>query len=285
MILNRRTFVLASAAITVGAPTWAAAADPFAALEAQHGGRLGVAALDAATGRRLAHRADERFPMCSTFKLLAVAAILKNVDGGQERLDHWIDFGPSDLIAHSPITSERVKAGGMTVQDLCEAAIELGDNTAANLLLNTLGGPAAATGYVRSLGDQVTRIDRNEPTANTCIPGDPRDTTTPHAMMANLQALTEGGVLSDNSQTFLVACLRDCQTAETRIPAGLPRGWSSGDKTGTGANGTANDVAVIYAPNRPSIFVAAYYTGSTAPDSDLDGVLAEVGRIVATSFV
>lgn len=284
MSLDRRAFLLASAALTIGAPA-VAASDPFAALEAKHGGRLGVAALDTATGNRLAHRADERFPMCSTFKLLVVGAVLKNVDLGSERLDRWVGFGSSDLIANSPVSSSRLNAGGMTLSDLCAAAITLGDNTAANLLLNALGGPAAATRYVRSLGDSVTRIDRNEPTANTCIPGDPRDTTTPLTMLSDLRALTEGGVLSEDSQTLITDMLKDCQTASARILAGLPLGWTSGDKTGTGANGTENDVAVLYPPNRPSIFVAAYYTGSPAPDADLDGVLAEVGRIVSASFV
>jgi beta-lactamase class A len=285
MNLDRRTFVMASAALAVGTPTFAAAPDPFAALETRHGGRLGVAALDTATGNRLAHRANERFPMCSTFKLLLVGAVLRNVDQGAERLNRWIGYGPSDLIANSPFSNSRVRAGGATIADFCEAAIEYGDNTAANLLLGAVGGPAAATEYVRSLRDSVTRIDRKEPTANTCIPGDPRDTTTPLAMLADMQALTEGGVLSEASQEFIVSCLKNCQTAATRIPAGLPERWESGDKTGTGANGTANDVSVIYPPNRPSIFVAAYYTGSTASDADRDGVLAEVGRIVAATFV
>ena len=284
MDLDRRAFLVASAALTVAPPAFAAS-DPFAALEAAHGGRLGVAAVDVATGKGLAHRANERFPMCSTFKLLVAGAILKNVDVGSENLDRFVGFGPADLIAHSPIATARVKVNGMTVKDLCEAAIEYGDNTSANLLLTALGGPAAATAFVRSLGDQVTRIDRTEPTANTCIPGDPRDTTTPAAMLADLRALIDSGLLSEASQDFLTGCLQNCQTAAARIPAGLPRGWSSGDKTGSGDNGTANDVAVIYPPHRPPIYVAAYYTGSKATDDEQDAMLAEVGRIVAATFV
>lgn len=284
MELDRRAFLLASVALTAARPVFAAS-DPFAALEAAHGGRLGVAAVDAATGNRLMHRADERFPMCSTFKLLVAGAILKNVDIGSEQLDRFVSYGASEIIAHSPASTARLKMNGMTIKELCEAAVELGDNTAANLLLDAVGGPAAATAYVRSLGDQLTRIDRTEPTANTCIPGDPRDTTTPAAMLADLRALTEGGVLSETSQEFLVSCLKNCQTAAARIPAGLPEGGSSGDKTGSGANATANDVAVIYPPQRPPIYVAAYYTGSKATDDQQDAVLAEVGRIVAARFV
>jgi beta-lactamase class A len=281
--MDRRTFVLASAALTA-TPAFAAAADPFAALEARHGGRLGVAALDTSTGARLAHRADEHFPMCSTFKLLVVGAILHNIDQGTERQDRFIGYGKTDLLPHSPASAAHLAAGGMTVLGMCEAAIEYGDNTAANFLLASVGGPTGATSYVRLLGDAVTRIDRNEPTANTCIPGDPRDTTTPLAMLTDLRALTEGGVLSEDSQTGLTEMLMDCQTAQSRIPAGLPRGWTSGNKTGTGDHNTANDISIITSPNRPSIFVAAYYTGSTASPDEQDAVLADVGRIVAASF-
>jgi beta-lactamase class A len=284
MILDRRAFVLASAAFAAATPAFAAAPDPFAALEAKYGGRLGVAALDTSTGNRLAHRAGERFPMCSTFKLLVVGAILHNVDQGAERLDRFIDYGKADLLPHSPALLAHLSAGGLTVKQMCEAAIEYGDNTAANFLLASVGGPAGATNYARLLGDEVTRIDRNEPTANTCIPGDPRDTTTPLAMLTDLRALTEGGVLSEPSQELIVACLEECQTAQRRIPAGLPNGWSSADKTGSGDHATANDIALISAPNRPSIFVAAYYTGSTATEDEQDAVLADVGRIVAASF-
>ena len=277
-MLDRRSFVLTSLALAA-APA-SAADNPFAALEVRHGGRLGVASLDTATGNRMSWRANERFPMCSTFKLLAVAAILHNVDQGAERLDRWLSYGEVDLLEYAPVTKAHVEKGGMALQDLCAAAVEYGDNTAANLLLASVGGPAGATRYVRTLGDSVTRIDRTEPSANTCIPGDPRDTTSPAAMLADVKRLTQGSALSGQSQALLVGWLDNCQTAASRIPAGLPPGLQSGDKTGTGANGTANDVAMISPPNRAPIFVAAYYTGSTAPAAERDAVLAEVGRIV-----
>src|ERR1700744_4189215 len=160
MELDRRAFLLASAAMAAGTPALAAA-DPFAALEARHGGRLGVAALDTATGNRLAHRADERFPMCSTFKLLVAGAILHNVDLGSERLDRFIGYTKADLLPHSPVCLAHLSAGGLTVEQMCEAAIEYGDNPAANFLLASVGGPAGTTSYVRLLGDGVTRIDRS----------------------------------------------------------------------------------------------------------------------------
>jgi beta-lactamase class A len=282
-MLNRRGFVLTALAL---AATPAFAADsPFAALEKLHGGRLGVSALDTSTGNRMAWRANERFPMCSTFKTLAVANVLHNVDAGNERLDRFVPYAQSDLLEYAPVTHKNLAKGGLTVKELCAAAIEYGDNTAANLLLASIGGPAGATAYVRTLGDTVTRMDRTEPSANTCIPGDPRDTTSPSAMLADINKLTQGSVLSDDSQALLVAWLNNCQTAAARIPTGLPPEWTSGDKTGSGANGTANDVAMIHpGPNRAPMFIAAYYTGSTEASDARDAVLAEVGRIVSAAF-
>ncbi|MBS0253180.1 MAG: class A beta-lactamase [Proteobacteria bacterium] len=282
--LDRRAFILSTAALITGSSA-RGDENQFGVLERQYGGRLGVAVLDTATGARMAYRADERFPMCSTFKLLIVGAILHNVDNGSERLDRRIAFQAGDLLDYAPVTKAQVGKGGMKMGDLCAAAIEYGDNTAANLILKTVGGPDGATRYVRSVGDSATRIDRYEPDANTCIPGDPRDTTTPAAMLADLKALVVHDALSANSRTQLLSWLNSCKTAARRIPAGLPAGWISGDKTGSGANGTANDVAIIQRPNKAPLLVAAYSTGvAAAKPSDRDPLLADVGRILARQF-
>jgi beta-lactamase class A len=254
---------------------------PFRALERRHGGRLGVAALDTASGKGLSYRADERFPMCSTFKLIAVAAVLARTDHGRESLNRHITYGPGDLLEPAPVTRAHVREGSLTEAELCAAAIEYSDNTAANLLLRELGGPQAATRFARSLGDQRTRIDRTEPMANTSIPGDPRDTTTPRAMLSDLQRLTLGDILSRASRSRLTGWLVDYKTRFPRIPAGLPTGWRSGHKMGTGSYGTTNDVAILWPPRRAPILVTAYYTGSSAPGTARDAVLAEVGRHVA----
>src|SRR5262245_38749461 len=165
-------------------------------LERESGGRLGIAALDTQTSARVGQRADERFPMCSTFKLLAAAAVLARVDAGQEQLDRRISFQASDVVVNSPITKDRVGGSGMSLEELCEAAMIVSDNTAGNLLLSVLGGPAGLTAYARSLGDTVTRLDRIEPDLNEAMPGDQRDTTSPTAMLSNLQTLVLGDVLS-----------------------------------------------------------------------------------------
>lgn len=281
--MHRRAFIIG----TIGLATSRSAVaeiDPFEKLERQHGGRLGVATLDIATGRRLSYRSDERFPMCSTFKLLAAAAVLKNVYRGTERLDRWVTYTPSDLLEYAPVTRANVSKGGMTIGDLCAAAIELSDNTAGNLLLSAIGGPEGLTKFARSIGDTVTRLDRTEPTLNTAIPGDPRDTTSPAAIVADLNALLNNGALAKTSRGALMGWLNNCKTAAKRIPAGLPPHWKSGDKTGTGDNGTANDVAVIQRPDKAPILVAVYYTGSSAGPAVRDGVIAGIGRIVAREF-
>ncbi len=256
----------------------------LAALEARTGGRLGVVALDTGTGRRLAHRGGERFPLCSTFKVLLAGAVLQKVDRGETRLDRRLPFGKADLLAYAPVTTARVAEGGMTVGDLCAAAVEVSDNTAANLLLGDLGGPAAVTAFARALGDPRTRLDRTEPTLNEARPGDPRDTTTPEAMVGSLRALLLGPTLGPESRARLEGWMAACTTGRTRLRAGLPPDWAAGDKTGSGARGTANDIAILRPPHRAPILVAAYLTGSTASDSGRDAVLAEVGRLVVEAL-
>lgn len=278
---TRREALSAVLALPVAAFAAAPSQSPFRALEQRHGGRLGVAALDTGSGKMLSYRADERFPMCSTFKLIAVSAVLARIDHAKERLDRPIAYGRSDLLETAPVTRAHVREGSLTVEALCAAAIEYSDNTAANLLLRELGGPQGATRFARSLGDQRTRIDRIEPLANTCIPGDPRDTTTPSAMLSDLQSLTLGNILSEASRSRLTAWLANCKTTFPRLPAGLPAGWTSGNKMGTGSYGTTNDVAILWPPRRAPILVAAYYTGSSAPSTERDAVLAAVGRHVA----
>ena len=252
------------------------------ALERRHGGRLGVAILDTGNGRRIGHRADERFLMCSTFKLLAVAAVLARVDRGAERLDRRIVFGKESVLAWAPVTSHRIGAPGMSVAELCLAAIAVSDNTAANLLLASLGGPAAVTSYVRRLGDPLTRLDRIEPELNVGAPGDVRDTTTPNAMLADLRTLLLGSALSMTSRQQLAEWLRATRTGIDKLRAGVPSDWQVGDKTGSGAHGESNDIAIIWPPQRKPLLVTAYYTASSTDGAGRDAVLAEVGRIVAS---
>lgn len=255
----------------------------FARIERDSGGRLGVAVIDAAGGAAIGHRAGERFPLCSTFKLLAAAAVLKRVDDGAERLDRLVRFAAGDLVTYSPATQERV-ASGMTIAEICEAAMTLSDNTAGNLLLAALGGPAGLTAYARTLGDAVSRLDRIETALNEARPGDPRDTTTPAAMAANLRRLVLGDALSPRSRELLTQWLVANRTGDTRLRAGVPAGWRVGDKTGAGGNGTAIDVGVLWPPGRPPLIVAAYLTGTRAADAQRYAAIAAVARAVAAAF-
>ncbi|HZZ88055.1 MAG TPA: class A beta-lactamase [Caulobacteraceae bacterium] len=279
---SRRTLIAGVAASVCSG--LAAAREPLAEIEARVGGRLGVAALHVASGRRLAHRGDERFAMCSTFKAMAVAALLQRVDAGREQLDRFVRYGAADLLSYAPASKAHMAEGGMKLADLCAAAIELSDNTAANLILGAIGGPPGWTRFVRSLGDARSRLDRTEPTLNTAIPGDPRDTATPWAMVGDLRAVLLGDALSPASRALITGWMANCKTGQARLRAGLPAGWKVADKTGTGARGTANDIAVAWSPSGPMV-IACYLTGATAaPDDARDAAIASVGRIVAEAL-
>jgi beta-lactamase class A len=254
------------------------------AIEHRYGGRLGVAVVDSDSGVSVTHRSDERFPMCSTFKLLAAAAVLKRVDQGTEKLGRNVPYGPGDLLSYAPVTKAHVADGGMHLGDLCAAAIQWSDNTAANLMLQAIGGPAALTRYVRTLGDQVTRLDRTEPTLNTALPNDNRDTTSPSAMLRTVRTILLSQELSETSRRQLETWLIGDQVGGNRLRAGLPPAWRIGDKTGTGDNGTANVVAIIWPPDRPPILATVYLTGSPAPADRLNLAHADVGRLIASNF-
>jgi beta-lactamase class A len=253
----------------------------IAAIETRIGGRIGVAALDTGNDKHLDYRAEERFPMCSTFKFLAAAAVLKRVDEKKERLERFVPYNAKDILEYAPVTKEHLKEGGMTLGALCEAAIEQSDNTAGNLLLNAIGGPAGLTNFVRALGDRVTRLDRIEPELNSAIPGDERDTTTPAAISSDMQRLLLGDALSEASRRKLDDCLQRNETGGSMIRAGVPKTWSVGDKTGRGSNGATNDIAIMRPPRGAPILLAIYSVGSTATANDRAAAIAEVAKVVA----
>jgi beta-lactamase class A len=251
------------------------------AIEARHGGRLGAAILDGARDMPLTWRGGERFPICSTYKLLAAAGVLARVDRGAESLDRRVVFGRQALVTYSPATGPQAGPPGMTLAAICEAAITLSDNTAGNLLLEAQGGPAGLTAWLRGIGDAETRLDRTEPTLNEAAPGDPRDTTTPAAMVRTMRALLLGPALAPASRDRLAAWLVACRTGDARIRAGVPPGWRAGDKTGTGERHATADVAILWPPGRAPVLVAAYYAESPASDADRNAALAAIGRLAA----
>ena len=258
-------------------------AGELAELEKRAGGKLGVVAIDTATGRRFEHRGNERFAMCSTFKFLAAAAILQRVDRDVEHLDRRIEYGESDMMEYAPVSKQHVHEGGMVLNDVCAAAVEWSDNTAANRILKILGGPERVTAFIRSLGDEVTRLDNNEPALNVVGVGEVHDTTTPSSMVRLLSTVLFGQVLSPASRSRLEGWMLDAKVGEHRLPAGLPPLWRIAHKTGTWSDQT-NDVGVIWPPDRAPIVVAALYLRGEIPQEQREGVLRDVGRIVATAF-
>ncbi|MVT78189.1 class A beta-lactamase [Bradyrhizobium cajani] len=258
--------------------------DAIKQLEIRSGGRLGVAVLDTRTGASIHHKGDERFPMCSTFKALASAAILKGAGDKLDRLDRRIRIEQADIVENSPVTREHVGSDGMSLRELCEAAMTRSDNTAANLLLKNMGGPAGLTAFARSLGDKVTRLDRTETQLNEAAPGDPRDTTSPNAMAGNFRRLLFGNELMPEARDQLAKWLIANKTGDYRLRAGLPQNWRVGDKTGAGGNGTNNDVAVVWPPQRSPLIIAVYLTGASLDMNGQNEVIASAGREVAREF-
>ncbi|MFE9580979.1 class A beta-lactamase [Nocardia sp. NPDC006044] len=255
--------------------------DQLFELERRFDARIGVFALATATGRTIAHRADEPFAFCSTFKALATAAILHR--NPLSHLDTVVTYSDADLMKSSAITRDHV-ATGMTISALFDAAVRYSDGTAGNLLLRDLGGPAELTAYLRTLGDTVTRMDRTEPFITEATPGDPRDTSTPRALATDFQQIVLGDALPDDKRALLLDLLERNLTGAQRIRAGVPRDWRVADKTGTGDYGTLNDIAVLWPPNTAPI-VLAIMSSKPAKDASYDqAVLAEAARYVTSAL-
>ena len=251
----------------------------LADLESFSDGRIGLSALNTADNRRFQYRASERFPLCSTAKLMTVSAILRQSMADSHLLQQKIIYNKEDLVTYSPITEKQI-VDGMKVCDLCAAAMEKSDNTAMNLLTKKLGGTGAVTLFARSIDDNTFRLDRIEPELNSAIPGDLRDTTTPEAMEKSLYQLCLGDALALPQRKQLQKWLKSCSTGDSRIRAGVPKDWIVGDKTGTGDYGTTNDVAIIWPPNRSPIVVAIYFTQNKKDANPKNDVIESVTRIL-----
>ncbi len=294
MMDRRGTLQLGFAALVAGCAggTLAGKADPAAgltALEASSMGKLGVCALDTATGKRFGWRLDERFAHCSSFKLSLAARMLQGAQRGEWRLDERLRWTEADLLANSPVTSLHV-ASGLTIEELARATLIASDNAAANVLLRRIGGPQAITAFWAGIGDRVSRLDRFEPEMNKVPPGTELDTSTPAAMAATVGKLVTGDVLIPAHRALLIRWMIEVKTGARRLRAGFPESWISGDKTGTAwSPGMATYVDLGFGgpPNRAPLIIAAYFEparGSTDIDPAAEAVLAEVGRLCAASL-
>ncbi|AFU01388.1 class A beta-lactamase [Nocardia brasiliensis] len=291
--ISRRTLLGATALLpltacststtTESAPTTQARHDRLSELERKFDARLGVYALDTASGAIIAHRAEERFAFCSTFKGLAAAAMLQR--NPLSHLDTVVRYTEADLTKNAAITPQHV-ATGMTIRDLCDAAVRYSDGTAGNLLLRDLGGPAELTAYLRGLGDPVTRMDRIEPAITEATPGDPRDTSSPRALGTDYQRIVLGDALPDDKRAFLRDLLERNATGAgaLRVRAGVPQGWKVADKTGTGDFGTLNDIAIVWPPDRAPLVISLMSSKATA-DAEYDqALLAEAAAYVVSAL-
>ena len=291
MTIDRRTLIAAAPALALAGPARAfpllgAPPAPIKAYEHKTRGKVGLYAQNLDNGRTLTWRAGERFVMCSTFKASLAACVLSRVDMGQERLDRMIPYGEKDLLDYAPVAKARdnLARGALSVEAMCRGAVELSDNTCANLLLATVGGPAALTNFWRTTGDGVSRLDANEPELNRTPPGDPHNTTTPAAMAANLKRLVLGQVLAPPSRERLTNWMLGCQTGANRLRAGLPKAWMVADKTGNNGKDAAGDIAVAWlGPGKP-VLICVYTQGGAPKGDDHDELFAGIGRVVGQTL-
>ncbi|WP_300758853.1 class A beta-lactamase [Janthinobacterium sp.] len=287
---QRRHYLLAAGAalfcpsgLLLAATTPAAAHAQLAALEQQAGGRLGVSAWRTDGGAHIVHRADERFPLCSTFKAMLAAAVLARSVSAPGLLEKTIRYTAKELVTYSPLTEKHL-ADGMTVAELCAAALQYSDNSAANFLMKLLGGPQAVTAFARSIGNPVFQLERWETALNSAIPGETRDTASPASMAHSLQQLLLGNSLPAPQRQQLETWMRGNTTGDQRIRAGLPAGWSAADKTGSGAYGTVNDIGVAWPASGAPLVIAVYYTREQQDAPTNQDIITAATRIVVSAL-
>ena len=293
-LTRRHLVILAGAALlcpsallhAAPAATAADAQAQLAALEQAAGGRLGVSALHVGSGARIAYRADERFPMCSTFKAMLAAAVLARSTSDAHLLDKRVRYQANELVTYSPVTEKHL-SDGMTVAELCAATLQYSDNSAANFLMKILGGPQAVTAYARSIGNEVFQLERWETELNSAIPGEVRDTTSPAATVHSLQHLLLGTSLPAQQRQQLDTWMRGNTTGDQRIRAGVPAGWSVADKTGSGAHGSVNDIGVAWPPAGAGspLVVAVYYTREVKGATINQDIVTAATRIVVAALI
>lgn len=288
-MISRRMYLIGSGAVIAGAllPSQSWAQDTFAtaiaAIEQQAGGRLGVAVLDTGTGRTWGYKANERFAMCSTFKMMLVAAVLWRADAMKVSMNEELHVPAQPLLGNSPSTTPHA-GRTMPLGEVCRAAITVSDNTAANMLLERIGGPEGFTTFIRATGDEQTRLDRTETSLNEAKPGDPRDTTTPLAMLGSMRRTLLGDTLTPESRDRLLGWMIETKTGLDCLRAGMPADWKIGDKTGSDGVMTRNDIAIVWPTGKPPILITAYLTECQGTDAKRNAVLAAVGKLIAASL-
>ena len=288
---RRRTLLATGAALLCPSPllfaapaaSVSSAATQLAALEQAAGGRLGVAAWRQGSELRIGHRADERFPLASTFKAMLAAAVLARSASEPGLLEQRVRYTQKELVTYSPLTEKHL-ADGMTVAELCAATLQYSDNSAANFLMKILGGPQAVTAYARSIGNTVFQLERWETELNSAIPGEVRDTASPASMAHSLQQLLLENSLPAPQRQQLESWMRGNTTGDKRIRAGVPAGWQVADKTGSGAYGSVNDIGVAYPASGAPLVIAVYYTRELKKADTNQDIITAATRIVVAAL-
>ncbi|MEP0232898.1 class A beta-lactamase [Roseibium sp.] len=252
-------------------------------IEKRHGARIGIAVLDDKTGTAWSYKGDVRFPLNSTFKAFACAALLAQVENGATDPNKSVQVKRADIAPYSPVTKKRI-GKRMTYLALCNAAVTISDNTAANYILKEIGGPANLTAFLRKLGDTETRLDRWEPELNNVPAGESRDTTTPLAAATTLKTLLLAGPLSADSRKQLTDWLVANKVGDTLLRAGLPQRWKIGDKTGADAKKSRADIAVIWPRPDRAVFVAVYLDEAHVDMSSRNAAIAKIGRALTKAL-
>lgn len=253
----------------------------FSKMESDYGVNLGIYAYDTGTDKEITYNADERFAYCSTFKALISGVVLQRYP--VDKLKEVIKYSKKDMLSYAPVTKNNVDKG-MTIEELCNAAVRFSDNTAANLLFNLIGGPSGFKASLNALGDKVTEPERLEPELNSAIPGESRDTSTPRQLAKDLKEYTTGSVLTDDKKKILIDWMSGNATGDTLIRAGAPKGWTVADKSGAGSYGTRNDIAIVTPPNGKPIFVAILSNKNEKAAKYEDKTIAEASKIVFDYF-
>nr|WP_312777792.1 class A beta-lactamase [Pseudescherichia sp.] len=243
-------------------------------------GKIGMSIVNAAGQPIFGYRQSERFPLTSTFKVLACAALLDRLHKTAGSLDETVTIKPDELLSYSPITKNYVAPATITLHTLCSAAVSYSDNTAGNSILTYLGGPDAITRFMRESGDDVTRLDRTEPTLNEATPGDERDTSTPERMASGLHTLLATPRLTAPHREMLEKWMRDDKVADNLLRAALPEGWAIADKTGAGGYGSRAIIAAVYPKGAQPVYMAIYITQTDAEMKMSDGVIKRIGERV-----
>ncbi|HHX8332807.1 CARB family carbenicillin-hydrolyzing class A beta-lactamase [Vibrio antiquarius] len=252
-------------------------------IEQQTSSRIGVSVWDTQTDERWDYRGDERFPLMSTFKTLACATMLSDMDSGKLSKNATAKVDERSIVVWSPVM-DKLAGQNTRVEHACEAAMLMSDNTAANLVLNEIGGPKAVTMFLRSIGDKATRLDRLEPRLNEATPGDNRDTTTPNAMVNTLRTLIEGETLSYESRVQLKIWMQDNKVSDSLMRSVLPTGWSIADRSGAGGHGSRGINAIIWKENHRPVYISIYVTETELSLQARDQLIAQISQLILQKY-